>query len=164
VRKLEGELIIYDHDRNVATSLNGFSAEVWERCDGHTSPSAIAEALSDKALGAAGAVDERAVWIAVDKLSRAKLLEEAVTIPAAVLGGSSRREMLRRVGLGLGAAAAVPVVMSVTAPTPAAATTCLGLCSPCETGAMGKDPCCPGLQCTGNSGFKRCTHTPQECG
>jgi len=139
-RKIGDELIVYDHDRHVATSLNAFSVEVWERCDGHTPPSAIAEALSRRE--GAGAADERAVWLAVDKLNRAKLFEEHVDLPPSVLGGSSRRAVLRRLGIGAAAAAAVPVVISITAPTPAAAATCLPASAPCTTNAQ----CCSG-QC-----------------
>jgi len=86
-QKIGNELIVYDHDRHVATSLNAFSAEVLEQCDGHTSPGAIAEALSQRA--GIGAVDERAVWLAVDKLNRAKLFEEPIKLPPSVLEGSS---------------------------------------------------------------------------
>jgi glycine/D-amino acid oxidase-like deaminating enzyme len=134
-RRFDDELLVYDYDRNVATSLNAGAAGVWDRCDGHTSPAAIAEALSKGAPASGKVVDERAVWVAVDKLSRASLLEVPITIPPSVLGASSRRELLR--GLGL-AAAAVPVVMSITAPTPAAAATCIKIGDPCTN----SEQCC----------------------
>ena len=36
-RKVQDELIIYDLARHVATCLNSFAADVWDRCDGHSS-------------------------------------------------------------------------------------------------------------------------------
>jgi hypothetical protein len=119
-RKVLDEVVIYDKIRDVGTALNAFAAEVWDRCDGQLSPAAIAQALSESRPEP---VDERAVWLAVDKLSRAKLLEEPIKMPPSVLGGASRREVMRL--LSLGAAAAVPVVLSVNAPTMAQAASCL---------------------------------------
>jgi len=106
-RRVQDELIIYDKARDVATCLNSFAADVWARCDGQSSPVAIAQALSQSRPEP---VDERAVWLAVNRLSRAKLLEEPIKIPPAVPGRANRRELLRQ--LGLGAAAAVPVSAS----------------------------------------------------
>ena len=106
-RRVQDELIIYDKARDVATCLNSFAADVWARCDGQSSPVAIAQALSQSRPEP---VAERAVWLAVNRLSRAKLLEEPIKIPPAVPGRANRRELLRQ--LGLGAAAAVPVSAS----------------------------------------------------
>jgi hypothetical protein len=131
-RKLRDELIIYDHERDRATCLNSFAADVWGRCDGVTPTAAIAEALSKIS---SNRVDERAVWLAVDQLSRSKLLEEAIEIPPSVLGGSSRRALLRVLTL---AAAAVPVVLSVESPSPVAAASCRRLGQSCSPTM----PCC----------------------
>ena len=142
-RNVQDELIIYDLVRDVGTCLNSFAAEVWDRCDGHSSPATIAQVLSQSRPEP---VDERAVWLAVDKLSRAKLLEEPIKIPPSVLGGASRREVLR--GLSLGAVSAVPVVLSIKVPAAAQAVSCLQIfgqgCSPVTPG---RPPCCPGLVC-----------------
>jgi hypothetical protein len=136
-RKVLDEVVIYDKTRDVGTALNVFAAEVWDRCDGQSSPAAIAQALSE---GRSEPVDERAVWLAVDKLSRAKLLDEPVKMPPSVMGGASRREVMRT--LSLGAAAAVPVVLSVSALTLAQVVSCIkphNLCVP------GGTPCCTGF-------------------
>jgi hypothetical protein len=125
-RQVLDEVIIYDKTRNVGTALNAFAAEVWDRCDGQSSPAAIAQALSE---GRPEPIDERAVWLAVDKLSRAKLLDEPIRLPPSALSGASRREVMRT--LSLGAAAAVPIVLSVNAPTLAQVASCLGRGSPC---------------------------------
>ncbi len=45
VRKLDGEVLVYDRDRDRAIYLNAVAAEVWERCDGHSSPAAMARAV-----------------------------------------------------------------------------------------------------------------------
>src|SRR5262245_40524846 len=72
------ELIIYDQDRDVGTALNAFAAAVWKGCDGQSSPATIAQALSQ---GRAEPVDERAVWLALEKLGRAKLLDAPIKLP-----------------------------------------------------------------------------------
>jgi hypothetical protein len=139
-KKVQDELIIYDLARDVASCLNSFAADVWDRCDGHSSPAAIAQALSQNGWGP---VDERAVWLAIDKLSRSKLLDEPTKMPPSVLGGASRREVLRT--LSLGAATAVPIVLSIKSPAAAQAATCSRLGEPCGAGS-GRN-CCPGFQC-----------------
>ena len=135
-RQVQDELIIYDKVRDIATCLNSFAADVWDRCDGRSSPAAIAQALSQSRPEP---VDERAVWLAVNRLSRAKLLEEPIKIPPSVPGGANRRELLRQ--LGLGAAAAVPVVLSIKSPAAAQSASCVPQGGPCNTTA----DCCPGL-------------------
>lgn len=133
-RKVQDELIIYDLARHVATCLNSFAADVWDRCDGHSSPAAIAQALSQNRQRP---VDERAVWLAVDHLSRSKLLDEPIKMPPSVLGGASRRQLLRT--LSLSAAFAVPVVLSMKSPTAAQVASCANQ-------ACGSDlDCCPGF-------------------
>jgi len=75
------------------------------------------------------------VWLALEQLGRDHLLEERVFWPASV-PHLSRREALRR--LGLGAAIAVPIIVSITAPTPAMAGTCKAKGQSCGTGSQ----CC----------------------
>ena len=153
-RKVQDELIIYDKARDVATCLNSFAADVWDRCDGRSSPAAIAQALSQSRPEP---VDERAVWLAVNRLSRAKLLEEPIKIPPAVPGRANRRELLRQ--LGLGAAAAVPVVLSVNAPTAAQAASCVPQGGFCNTTA----DCCFPFTCQEiitDAGSMRCEAPP----
>jgi hypothetical protein len=148
-KKVQDELIIYDLARDVASCLNSFAADVWDRCDGHSSPAAIAQALSQNGWGP---VDERAVWLAIDKLSRAKLLDEPTKMPPSVLAGGTRREALR--ALSLGAAFAVPVVLSIKAPAAAQAATCARMNEAC-LGGTGR-LCCPPLQCNTASSTPTC--------
>ncbi len=60
-----------------------------------------------------------------------------------VMLGMSRREAVKRIGLG--AAIALPVVISITAPTPAHALSCVQAGGSCGTNAE----CCVGLLCSG---------------
>jgi hypothetical protein len=129
-KEVDGELLIYDLTRDKAHCLNESAAAIWKLCDGRTSTKDIAASLS-KEVGAS--VDERVVWLALADLRRSHLLEEPKRIdqgavrnnsqsqrkqsgqwPPAILG-MSRREAVKRIGLG--AAIALPVVISITAPT-----------------------------------------------
>jgi hypothetical protein len=130
VRRLDGEVLVYDRDRDRATCLNTFAADVWERCDGRTSPAALAHGV---AKSPSDAVDERAIWLALDQLSRAHLLETGVSIPASVLNGTNRRELLRT--LGLGVAIGVPMVTSILVPRVADAASCRPVGGPCAANA-----------------------------
>ena len=153
IKELPDELLIYDLDRNKAHCLNRSAAAVWERCDGRATVAEIARAVEKKT---AVKVGEQFVWLAIEALSRDHLLEEGIDWPAAV-PRMSRREAVRRIGIG--AAIAIPLVTSIIAPTPAQAATCTGRCGPCSTGAT----CCSGLcapnvaGCSGPPGFKFCT-------
>ena len=133
VRKLDGEVLVYDRDGDRATCLNPFAAEVWERCDGRTTPAALARAV---AASRSDAVDERAVRLALDQLSRARLLEAGSSSPSSARHGASRRELLRT--LGVGAAVAVPMVTSIVVPRMADAQSCF----PDGAGCAGDSQCC----------------------
>ncbi|HEX9425153.1 MAG TPA: hypothetical protein VF899_18065 [Pyrinomonadaceae bacterium] len=84
-------------------------------------------------------VDEKLVWYAVDKFSKDNLLEKEIELPAFIIPGMNRRQMVRT--LGLAAVVAVPLVTSIVAPTPVQAATCLPPGAPCTTAAQ----CCSGL-------------------
>jgi hypothetical protein len=86
--------------------------------------------------------DNQIIWLALDQLRRSHLLEETTTAnevttwPAPIprLENMSRREAVRRIGLG--AAITLPLVISMTAPTAVeAAVSCGAPCHPCSTPA-----------------------------
>lgn len=135
VRELPDEVLVYDLERHAAVCLNRTAALVWKRCDGRTSVGELSRALAEE-LRSDDA--EALVWLALEQLGRDRLLEERVKRPAA-LKGISRRELVRR--LGLGAAASLPLVTSILAPTAAQAASCK------EPGASCAAPaeCCSGL-------------------
>ena len=133
-REMPDEILVYDLKRHKAHCLNQTAALVWKHCDGQRTIADIAGLIGND-LGTT--VDERTVWLAVERLGKAHLLEERVNPPA----GSprlSRREAVRR--LGLGAALAMPVVISIVAPTAVSAATCRvnGL------GCSSNSQCCSG--------------------
>ena len=137
VRDLSGELIVYDLDRHQAHCLNETAAAVFRHADGHHSRRQIAAHL-----GAPGRPGNELVDFALEQLAGAHLLETAASAEPAA--GLTRRDVVRRVGLG--AAVLLPLVTSVLAPTPAeAAATCVTSCSgqpdltPCT--CYGANPC-----------------------
>jgi PqqD family protein of HPr-rel-A system len=150
IRNLGSEVLVYDLHRHEAHCLNPSARAVFERCDGQTAMDALARALRAE-LGPE--VDERWVGVALEQLDRARLLEPALSSEAHPLG-SDRRTLLRHAGLT--AALLWPAVVSMVAPTPAEAATCveaepIGVCpagtppgTPCYL--FGSSPPCT-LEC-----------------
>ena len=85
VKELPDEMLVYDLERHRAHCLNPTAALVWKRCDGRTSVKEIATLLQKelKTLpgkpGKPGKVDEKLVWLALDRLGKAHLLEERLS-------------------------------------------------------------------------------------
>jgi hypothetical protein len=116
--------------------MNAIAAEVWRRCDGSTTPVAIADAVS----AARGAdVDERIVWLALGELKAKKLLDEPFELPPELEAAEGRRAFLRKIGLGAGLL--LPIVTSISVPTPAQAQSCLSTGAVCTSGPQ----CCSGF-------------------
>jgi hypothetical protein len=123
VETLDDELCIYDWERKEVHALNRTAALVWDHCDGRTSPAQIAQTLQAE-LNVPYA--EEMVWMSLDRLEKARLLENG----AARLAGHkplTRRQMLK--GLGV-AVALLPVVSSIVAPSPMAAQSPIANCIP----------------------------------
>jgi hypothetical protein len=112
--ELPDELLVYDLERHKAHCLNPTAALVFKHCDGRTSVKQIARTLGSE-LDIAP--DEGLVWLSLERLDKARLLEARPAPPQATQR-YSRRDLVRRVGL---AVATLPVVATVLAPTPAAA-------------------------------------------
>ena len=159
-KEVDGELLVYDLERNKAHCLNESAAAIWKLCDGRTSIKEITSSLT-KEVGTT--VDERVVWLALADLRRTHLLEEPkATVQSEessdsnkkrkngewpqVTLGMSRREAVKRIGLG--AAIALPVVISITAPTPAQAASPLQSGSPCSASAECQSGVCAANVCT----------------
>ena len=139
IEDLPGEVLVFDSERDRAHCLNQTAALVWKYCDGKTTVSQMARNL-ERDLNTP-TVDERMVSYALEQLSRDHLLDESF-VPAAMLSGLTRRQMVR--ALGLAAVIAVPVVTSIVVPTAQAATSCSPPGQPCGSSAT----CCSGL-CSG---------------
>jgi hypothetical protein len=141
-RELPGEVLVYDLNTHQAHCLNETAALTWKYCDGTHSVAEIA-ALMTKELKLP--VDEAAVWLAVKRLSQAHLLQDEVRPPA----GISRRSAMRRIGVGT---LLVPAVLTVIAPIPAMARTCVPIGQSCQPDhdccTLTPDTgCCDGVTC-----------------
>jgi hypothetical protein len=117
VEELPGELLVYDLIRNKAHCLNRTAAFIWQQCDGATTVPQIAARLSEQ-LGLPA--DEALVWLALDRLSQAGLLQHQPTPPAGhrLL---SRRDLIVKLGLAGSLAMLLPVISTANIPTAAAA-------------------------------------------
>jgi hypothetical protein len=141
VREIDDETLVYDMGRHAATCLNEFAAKVWRQCDGQTSVAGIAAALAE---------DEGAVWLALHKLNKSKLLVEAIALPQDMRTGKTRREIASQMGLGAAVAAVASIVISPAAAQQQASCGQAGM--PC----MQNSDCCGGLVCNNNGFFSQC--------
>jgi hypothetical protein len=106
VKVIDDETLVYDRGRDAASCLSEFAARVWRECDGETSVADIADALGE---------DERAVWLALHRLTKAQLLTEAIALPPDMRTGKTRREIAGQLGLGAAVAAVSSIVMTTAA-------------------------------------------------
>jgi hypothetical protein len=114
VERAGREVLVYDESANTAHALNPTAAVVFELCDGATSIDEMTRTVAERCGLPA---DAEIVRLALDELADAGL----VTVDDAVRAGLSRRDLMRRLGIGAAAVAALPVVESVVAPAIAAA-------------------------------------------
>jgi hypothetical protein len=134
VQEMADEVLVYDQRRQQAHCLNPSAALVWRALDGGSTASEIAARLSQQqGVELTAAV----VRLAVEELRRSGLLRgpQGGSRPS----GVSRREMMKRVGVG--AAVGLPLVVSVMAPRAAQAATCRASGQPCTASAQ----CCLGV-------------------
>jgi hypothetical protein len=134
------ELVVYDLEGHRAHCLNQSAAFVWKHCDGQTNVADLTALLTEE-LGEE--INDEVVWLALDQLSKLKLLEEHINRPPDAIR-LSRRAAVKRLGM---AAALLPLVISITAPTPAQAQ------SPCNAENCPPPRCCQGALCA----------PPEEC-
>ncbi len=138
VEELQDETLVYDLKRHKAHCLNRTSALVWQHCDGRTSVAEVAAMLEEQLATPA---DEAVVWMALDRLGRAHLLSEPVTLPANK-AQYSRREVLRTLRRVAGISLLLPVIESIVAPRAASASSpvCVTV-DQCEGGQMVPPDC-----------------------
>jgi hypothetical protein len=134
VRELQDEVLIYDLTQHKAHCLNRTAAFIWNHCDGQTTADEIAKLMEEEWDTS---VSEDVVWFTLDKLGKAHLLQERITLPQAH-ARLSRRSAVRQ--MGVGALMAIPVVMSVVSPTPAAAASVPVICQACRKKSDGVCP------------------------
>ncbi len=116
VEQLPDETLVYDLKRHKAHCLNRTSALAWSRCDGRTTVAEVAALLEGELKIPA---DEAVVWMALDRLGRAHLLKDRVTLPADRTR-YSRREVLRTLRRVAGISLLLPVIESIVSPLAAA--------------------------------------------
>lgn len=134
VQELDGEILIYDLKENKAFCLNETSARVWQACDGKKTMAEIGRELGDEDMA----------WLALNDLKKSKLVVwEATTL--AKFEGMSRREVIRKVGIGT--VVALPIVASLVAPQAAFAQSCPATCNT-DADCIATNPSCN--NCTGS--------------
>jgi hypothetical protein len=141
VESLDGELLVYDLERDKAHALNEVAAWVWERCDGQRTSVEIARQLPASFGGGEDPAEaEEIILHALRQLSAQHLLVGDPEIPE----GVTRRHLMRKLAVAGAVGVALPVVRSIVAPTAAQAATCLAPNQPCLSSVQ----CCSGI-CNG---------------
>jgi hypothetical protein len=130
MRDLDDELVVYDGERHQAHRLNRTAALVWQHCDGRTTLAEMATRLHQELDLPA---DESLVWLALDRLEKAHLLQGPLTRPETA-GTVTRRHAIQRLARAGGLVVLLPVVTSIVAPKAAWA----GSGSSCGTGSQGQ--------------------------
>jgi len=133
VQDLNGEVLIYDLQKNKAFCLNESAALVWQACDGNKSVSEISDSVNRKLNSHA---NEDFVWLALDQLKKENLIENKEEV-VADFNGMSRREVIRKVGLA--SVVALPLVASLVAPLAISANSACSTTQACG----GSNAACP---------------------
>ena len=105
IQEIGGEIMIYDLEINKAYCLNETSAIVYQNCDGKTD-------FAD--LNSKYNFPNEIIYLALDQLQKENLLEKDTNF-VSPLTGLSRREVVKKVGLG--SMILLPVIASIVAPT-----------------------------------------------
>src|SRR5688500_12867941 len=141
VQEVPDEVLVYDLETNKAHCLNQSAAMIWKSCDGNNSVSDITKLVESQA---GGKVTEDFVWLAIDQLSENNLLETEI---AASFGGTSRREVIKRIGLA--SMVAIPVIASLVAPQSALAASSCGCTTDGQCGNTPNAGCPSTTNCNG---------------
>ena len=121
------EIVVYDVRRQRFFALNSTAASVWRLCDGRTSPGDMAVRVA-RDSGLEDGQAREVVGLALEQLSRSRLLESQKTGAPRSTASPRRRELLK----ALGGMISLPVISSLLAPPAAAqfSVPCQG-CGPC---------------------------------
>ncbi len=147
VQELDNETLVYDLENDKAHHLNETITIVWNNCDGETTAKEIVKRL-EKRFNTK--VEEDFVWLALDELKRANLLDSEISKDD--FAKLSRRKVLFRYAP---IAVALPIVMTLIAPPAVHAQSCVMVGQPCVTPA----DCCPpttDIFCVGEPGTATC--------
>ena len=152
VQDLENEVLIYDLKINKAFCLNETSALVWRLCDGTKSVAEINQLISEKSKLS---VSEDIVWLALDQLKQDNLLANGDQVEVE-FNGLSRREAIRKVGLG--SMIVLPLISSLVAPPAAMAQSTCVIGASCSCSVRNTANLTTGVNCRTLLG------TPTGCG
>ena len=145
VESVGNEIVVYDALTDRAHCLNSLASAVWVQCDGRTSVEALASSVS-AVLTTDLSVDE--IRSALIQLHQADLLVDGSPL-SATRPGLTRRSFLKRAGAAAALGASLPMIVSIVAPTAAAAASspaCLPAASVCQPG-LGHPQCCAPFTC-----------------
>ncbi|MGI9066679.1 MAG: PqqD family protein [Pyrinomonadaceae bacterium] len=108
IKDLSDETLVYDLESDKAHCLNQTAASIWKNCDGnHT----VTDLMALLAADTKSKVPDEVVWLALDQLEKFDLLEETPELPPQ-FAGMNRRELVRRIGIGV---LALPLIVSISA-------------------------------------------------
>ena len=114
MENLPEEVMVYDVERHKAHCLSRAAASVWRHCNGERTAEDLSRQLRSEGIPA----DEEMVWMIVDRLGKLNLLQRRIAVPpGAIL--SSRREVMKKVGLAGGML--LLLTATISAPTVARA-------------------------------------------
>ncbi len=153
VEELPDEVLVYDRNTDKAHCLNQTAALIWKNCDGEKTKGDIA-ALVQHELQTP--ISTQVVTLGLEELAGYGLLQEDAAAPPRER--LSRRRLIQH--LGLTAAIALPVIMSISAPTAAQASSTTDPCianpraegcpctfdSDCDSGNCNAGTCGPALR------------------
>lgn len=141
VQELENETLIYDFEIDKAFCLNATSTIVYRHCDGKSS-------FED--LNRQYKYSDDLIFLALSELQKLNLIQSDKITHFA---GLSRREAIRKVGLGT--LAALPIITALAAPTAAqTASNCAGQNQDCLLDNFKQSNCCPNFRCSANAGAR----------
>ena len=159
VEEILDETIIYDLRRNRAHSLNRTAALVWRHCDGRTGVRTLARLLA-KELEVPPS--EAMVWMALNRLAKARLLASSPTLPGPS-ATYSRRAVMHTLGAVGRVALILPVVHSILTPLAVQAQSCITApaCRQLTPPACNGQPVCspPSGKCCNQTSPTKCRAT-----
>lgn len=146
VQSAQDETLVYDLKADKALLLNKTSAYIWNLCDGTKDVAQLSALLAEEFQQTN---DETLVLLAIEQLKMNNLLADAADISIS-FAGNSRREAIRKIGLG--SLVALPMISALLAPTAArAASTCAGDFQSCTIDNNTQSNCCNAdRRCIGN--------------
>lgn len=140
VENVLAETIVYDSFTHRVHCLNPTASAVWKHCDGKKG---IEELAARVGAELSAPCDRSSIEIALRQLSEADLLVKPIKATRS-RKDLSRRDLLKHTGT---AAIILPIVVSVLAPTPAMAASCIAAGNPCPLPPLSCCVACVGGFC-----------------